>query len=538
MLHFKRSLLLAASALLLIAGSALAQDDEGFSLTVLHTNDEHAHHDPNSAGDGGQARLATVVDMIRGSNPNVLLVDSGDRFTGTLYHQQFRGQDNAQIMNLIGYDVMSLGNHEFDDGSDTLAAFISALNFPVVSANITAPEGDPLVGLLAPYVVLDVNGEQVGVIGIVTSEAPELSSPPEGMLFDGDYAAVVNAITAELAEQGVNKILLLSHIGYEADIALAPSLSGVDAIIGGHTNTLLSNIYQAAGENVYPAELTSMSSEPIVVVQAGGGDGLYLGDLNLSFDGAGILTDWDGDVILLSRFITPRPDVEALLAEFAAPIEALRETPVGDTQAFLVGDRSVCRAAECNLGNLITDALRWHSGAQIAITNGGGIRSNIPVTPEIPADLALAEPYTVTLGDVLTVLPFGNLVATLQLNGADIIAALENGLSQIENGAGRFPQVSGLHYTYDPAAEPGSRIVSVEVEGEDGSYAPLDEATVYTVVTNDFMRRGGDGYTVLAENAINPYDFGTPMDQVVADYIVAFAPINPQVEGRITAAGQ
>ncbi|MBE2184658.1 MAG: 5'-nucleotidase C-terminal domain-containing protein [Anaerolineae bacterium] len=538
MLHFKRSLLLVASALLLITGSALAQDDEGFSLTVLHTNDEHAHHDPNSAGDGGQARLATVVDMIRASDPNVLLVDGGDRFTGTLYHQQFRGQDNAQLMNLIGYDVMSLGNHEFDDGSETLAAFINALNFPVVSANITTPEGDPLSSLLAPYVILDVNGTQIGVIGLTTSEVPELSSPPEGMLFDGDYAGVVNAITAELAGQGVNKILLLTHIGYDADIALAPSLAGVDAIIGGHTNTLLSNVYNAAGENTYPAELTSAAGEPIVVVQAGGGDGLYLGDLNLSFDGAGILSDWGGDVILLSRFIAPRPDVEALLAEFAAPIEALRETPVGDTQVFLVGDRSVCRAAECNLGNLITDALRWHSGAQIAITNGGGIRSNIPVTSEIPADLVFAEPYTVTLGDVLTVLPFGNLVATLELNGADIVTALENGLSQIESGAGRFPQVSGLHYTYDPAAEPGSRIVSVEVESEDGSYAPLDEAAVYSIATNDFMRRGGDGYTVLAENAINPYDFGTPMDQVVADYIVAFAPINPQVEGRITAAGQ
>ncbi len=536
MLHLKRSFLLAASALVLVAGSAIAQD-ESFSLTVLHTNDEHSHHDPNSAGDGGQARLATVVDMVRASDPNVLLVDGGDRFTGTLYHQQFRGQDSAQIMNMIGYDVMTFGNHEFDDGSDTLAAFINALEFPVVSANITAPEGDPIAGLYTPYTILDVNGEPVGVIGLTTSETPEISSPSEGMEFNSDYAGVVNAITAELAESGVNKILLLTHLGYGVDLELAPMLQGVDAIVGGHTNTLLSNTYSAAGENAYPAELTSASGEPIVVVQAGGGDGLYIGDLNLTFDAAGVLTDWGGDVIFLSRFIAPRPDVEALLAEFAAPIEALRATPVGDTQVFLVGDRSVCRAAECNLGNLITDALRWHTGAQIAITNGGGIRSNIPIVSEIPADLAFAEPYTVTLGDVLTVLPFGNLVATMHLSGADVIAALENGLSRIEDGAGRFPQVSGLHFTYDPAAEPGSRVVSVEVEGEDGSYAPIDEAATYAVVTNDFMRRGGDGYTVLAENAINPYDFGTPMDQVVADYIAQNTPIAPQVEGRITSTG-
>jgi 5'-nucleotidase len=355
--------------------------------------------------------------------------------------------------------------------------------------------------------------------------------------FDEDYVAAVQAQVEALTEQGVNKIILLSHLGLVADEALAPQLTGVDVIIGGHSHTLLGNAYTAA-EGPYPIEAAGASGEPILIVQAGGGNTLYLGRLDVEFDAAGLVTAGTGDTIFMSRYITPDPEVEALLTELAGPIEELKATPVGESAVFLVGDRAVCRATECNLGNLITDAMREETGAQLAITNGGGIRSNIPVGVETPEDVALDAPQTVTLGDVLTVLPFGNLVSTFSLSGADVVAALENGVSRIEDGAGRFPQVSGLRYTFDPAAEAGSRIVSVEVLGEDGAYAPIDEAATYTVASNDFMRRGGDGYTVFAENAIDAYDFGRPLDQVLADYIAANSPINPQLEGRVVTAGQ
>jgi 5'-nucleotidase len=240
----------------------------------------------------------------------------------------------------------------------------------------------------------------------------------------------------------------------------------------------------------------------------------------------------------VSRYIAPDPEVESLLAELQGPIEELVATPVGETNVFLVGDRAVCRARECNLGNLITDAMRVETGAQIAITNGGGIRSNVPVGEDTPEDVTLAEPYTVTLGDVLTVLPFGNLVSTFELTGADIVASIEHGISRRADGAGQFPQVSGLRYTFDPAAEVGSQVVSVEVENEDGTYSPIDPAATYTVVSNDFMRRGGDGYELFANNAINPYDFGRPLDQVVADYIAANSPVTADVEGRIIIVGE
>jgi 5'-nucleotidase len=156
------------------------------------------------------------------------------------------------------------------------------------------------------------------------------------------------------------------------------------------------------------------------------------------------------------------------------------------------------------------------------------------VGAETPEDLALDAPMTVTLGDVLTVFPFGNLVSTFSLTGADVVAALENGVSQVEEGAGRFPQVSGIRYTWDGSKPAGERIVSVEVVAEDGTATPIDPAATYTLVSNDFMRRGGDGYEVFATNAIDPYDFGKPLDQVLQEYIQANTPIAPAIEGRIT----
>jgi len=514
---------------------AAAQEEETFTLTIMHTNDEHAAHDPDNNGDGGAARQATVVDQIRAEVENSLLLDGGDRFTGTLYHVQYRGQDNAMIMNALGYDAMTLGNHEFDDGDDVLAAFINALDFPVVTANVDFSRSSVLAGLVEPYVIEEINGEPVGIIGLVTPETEILSKPGPELVFEHDLVGVAQEMVDQLTAIGINKIILLTHIGYNADLEVGTAVSGVDVIVGGHTNTFLSNTYQGAvGE--YPTVLTSAAGEPLLVVQASTRT-KYLGRLDVEFDSNGVLTGWEGDAILLSRYISPDPEISDMIAGLAEPIEELRATPVGETGVFLVGDRAVCRFAECNLGNLIADAMIAETGAQIAVQNGGGIRSSIP-NEDTPDDLAFDAPTTVTLGDVLTVLPFGNLVSTFEISGADIWAALEHSVSRAENpeneGTGRFLQVSGLRYTWDGTQEVGSRVVSVDVRNDAGEYAPLDLAATYTVVTNDFVRTGGDGYEMFRDNALNPYDFGRPLDQVLADYIAANSPVMPELEGRIT----
>lgn len=524
----KLSFLLIVLLLLVVAVSA-QDEEEPFALTIMHTNDVHGHHEPQSDGNGGAARQATVVEQIRAEAPNNLLLDGGDRFTGTLFHVQYRGQDSAQIMNMIGYDAMTLGNHEFDDGSEVLAAFIDALEFPVVTANVDFSEDPLLAGKVNPYVILDVGEEQIGIIGLVTPETEILSKPSDELVFEYDLIGVTQAQVDALTAEGVNKIILVTHIGYGADLEVAQGVSGVDVIVGGHTNTFLSNSYAGAlGE--YPTVLESASGEPVLVVQAST-QTVYLGRLDVEFDSAGLLTSWEGDAILLSKYISPDPDVSDLIAGLAGPIAELQAQPVGDTTVALTGTNPrTCRTEECLLGNLITDALMVETGAQIALQNGGGIRADI-------------DEGEISLGEVINVLPFGNLVATFELSGADVIAALENGVSQValdennvpmvDGAAGRFPQVGGLRFTFDATQEPGSRIVSVEV-WQDGEYVEIDPDAMYTVASNDFMLQGGDGYEILETNAVNAYDQGRPLDQVVADYISANSPITVEIEGRIT----
>jgi 5'-nucleotidase len=520
--------------MLLTISVAGAQDDT-FSLTILHTNDVHGGYGPYDSGrdattDGGAARQMEVINQIRAEGGNIILLDGGDRFTGTLFHQQWQGADSARIMNAMGYDAMTVGNHEFDNGETVLESFVDSIGFPLVTANVTFTGA--LAEKIQAFTTVEISGQQIGIIGLTPPDTGILSSPGEGTTFSDDLVGVVQMAVDTLAEAGVNKVVLVTHIGLSADMALAAQVNGVDVIVGGHSHTLLGNAYSAAEEG-YPVIVQDSAGNDVYIVQAGSSL-RYLGRLDVQFDADGVITRASGDTIFLSRYITPDPEILSIVDELREPIETLTATPVGDSAVFLVGDRAVCRTAECNLGNLITDAMRAYSGAQIAITNGGGIRSNVPVGEDTPADLALATPQTVTLGDVLTVLPFGNLVSTFELTGADVIAALENGVSRVEDGSGRFPQVSGIRFSWDGSLEAGSRIVSVEVLGADGSYTAIDPAATYTIVTNDFMRRGGDGYSIFSENAINAYDGGNPLDVVLADYIRLNTPVNPQIEGRIT----
>jgi 5'-nucleotidase / UDP-sugar diphosphatase len=527
----KNSLLLCILLVAALLVSSVSAQDDTFSLTIMHTNDEHSWHAPQS-GNGGSALLAAVVKQIRAEGGNSLLIDGGDRFTGTLFHTVHRGQDAVQIMNLLGYDAMTLGNHEFDgnkDNPEILEDFVEGVEFPVVTANVAFPPGSPLADGVKPYVILEVGDQQIGIIGLVTPETEILSTPGADIVFNNDLAGITNGIVAELTEQGVNKIILLTHIGIDAAMELAPQISGIDVFVDGHSHTLLSNAY-TAGADSYPIRVADADGNDILYVQAGE-KSLYLGRLDVTFDAEGVVTASSGDTIALSRYITPDEEMAALVSVLEEPVTALQEQPINaTTDVALVGDRTVCRIEECNLGNVIADAMRAETGAQIAIMNGGGIRAGI-------------EAGDITLGEVMTVQPFGNTIATFEIKGVEIIAALENGVSQIRveaglviraGGAGRFPQVSGLRFSFDPNLEPGNRVQSVEVLGEDGTYSEIDLEATYRVVTNNFVRQGGDGYSMFNENAINPYDFGRVDYEALSDYLTDNSPITAETEGRIT----
>ena len=516
-------------------GTVQAEEGKDFTLTIIHTNDVHAHYEPfdSSGGScdadeecwGGSARTAGMIDKIRGEGGNVLLVDAGDQFQGTLFFNQYKGQDARELMNDIGYQVMTLGNHEFDSGPDVLTAFVEQVQFPIVSANLEIAPDMALAPLVKPWLVLEVGGEKVGVFGLITEELASLSSPGPNIKTTNAVEAAKKAIAA-LEEQGVNKIIALTHIGYLADQDLVSKVDGIDVVVGGHSHTLLSNT-DAAASGPYPTVVKSPNGQPVLVV-TGGAYAKNLGDLQVTFDSAGIVQSWDGGPIPLDDNVAANTAIAEVVARLAKPIEELKMTKVGESAVELVGERTVCRFEECSMGDLIADAMIANTvvdGTQIAMMNGGGIRAGI-------------KAGDVSLGDVLQVLPFGNTIATFGLKGEYVLAMLENGVSRAENpdneGTGRFPQVSGVRFTWDPTQPVGARVSNVEVGNEKDGFKPLDPQAIYKLATNNFNRTGGDDYAMLNDYAIDPYDYGSLLADAVADYIQANSPVDYQVQGRIS----
>lgn len=518
------SRLLLSAALLVPAPFAWAD----YALTILHTNDFHDRYEPisgsdstcapdkNAAGEcfGGAARLVTALAEARARNPNAILVDGGDQFQGTLFYTYYKGRMTAEFMNALGYDAMTVGNHEFDDGPEVLRGFVEAVKFPVLMSNADI-SGEPLLaGKILKSTVIERAGEKIGLIGLTPQDTDELASPGPNIVFT-DPAGAVQAEVDALTAAGVNKIVVLSHSGYKVDLAVAAATTGVDVIVGGHTNTYLSNVAEGA-EGPYP---TMVGKTAIVSAYA---YGKFLGELNVVFDDAGEIVTATGEPLVMDAKVAEDAPTVARIAELAVPLEEIRGKVVAEAAAPIEGARELCRSAECPMGNLIADAMLARvkdQGIQIALQNGGGIRASIDAGP-------------VTMGEVLTVLPFQNTLSTFQVTGEVIRAALENGLSQLEEGAGRFPQVAGMTYAFDPAQPAGSRVTEVMVD-EGGTLVPLDPAKVYGVVSNNYVRRGGDGYKMFVD-AANAYDFGPDLADVTAAYLAEKAPYAPSTDGRIT----
>ncbi|WP_210527127.1 bifunctional metallophosphatase/5'-nucleotidase [Rubellimicrobium arenae] len=516
------------------AGVALlaTQAAADFTLTILHTNDFHDRFEPINGSDstcseedaaanecfGGIGRLITAVNDARGRAENSILVDAGDQFQGSLLYTQYKGAMSAEFMPQLGYQAMAVGNHEFDDGPAVLGRFIDALKIPVLSANIDASREPELAGKIAKSTVIEVGGERIGVVGLTTLETPEIAAPGPNVNFV-PYDAAQQAID-DLTGQGVNKIILLSHAGYVEDQALAQQLTGVDVIVGGHSHTLLSNTEEGAA-GPYP---TMVNNVPIVTARS---YGKYLGELTVTFDDQGNVTAASGDPILLDASVAEDEAAKARVAELAEPLNELRAKVVAETADAVDGERESCRAVECEMGNLVAEAMLDRvkdQGVTIAIANGGGLRASIDAGP-------------VTMGEVLTVLPFQNTLSTFQTDGQTIVEALENGASEIEEQAGRFAQVAGLEYSIDLSKPAGSRVSDVMVLVGGDAWAPIDPAATYGVVTNNYVRQGGDGFEMFID-AQNPYDYGPDLADVTAEYLAAHQPYTPFVDGRITVTGE
>ena len=467
-----------------------------FELTIMHTNDTHANLD-------NAPKRATLVKQLRAANENSLLLDAGDVFSGTLYFNQFEGQADLALMNYMGYDAMVFGNHEFDLGSSAeghaaLAEFVGNADFPMLGANVNF-SGDtnmsPLVageaftktaanGQIYSGVVKEVNGEEVGIFGLTTAETESISSP--GDVEFTDYLDAAEEAVTWFEGQGVNKIVALTHIGYDDNAAidndrtLATEVDGIDVIVGGHTHT----------EIQPPVEV-----EDTVIVQANE-YGKFLGQLDVTFDEEGNVTEFAGELHDTGKDSEVAEDAGAVeaLAPYKEEVEDLKEEEIGvEANVFLNGTRGEfgIRLSETNLGNFITDGMlakakTINENTTIAMQNGGGIRASIEEGP-------------ITYGEVLTVLPFGNSLAIMEVTGQEIKDALEHSVREYPKENGGFLHVSGMFFNYDGKAPAGERVLSVFVDTGDENYDELDLEETYTVATNTFTAKGGDGYDMFGE---------------------------------------
>jgi 5'-nucleotidase len=526
--------LMATTALALAAGPAMAD----YTLHVIHINDFHSRVEAINRFDstcsaedaaenkcfGGAARVATKIrelrDGLRAAGQNVIVLDAGDQFQGSLFYTTYKGDVLAEMMNAIGFDAMALGNHEFDDGPEGLAPFLDKVGFPVLSGNIDVAGSNLLAGKLRPTLVLEAGGEKIGIVSALATDTPETSSPGATVVFRDDIAALTEQVAALQAE-GVTKIIALNHVGLPRDLQIAAQVPGIDAVVGGHSHTFLSAT-DPDRKGPYPTWVDGAGGAMVPVVQAYA-YGKYVGHLELTFDDAGNLVFAGGNTIMLDGSVAEDPAIAARVKELAGPIEELKARVVAEAAAPLDGSRETCRQMECAMGSLIAEAMLDRvadQGVTIALQNGGGVRASIDAGP-------------VTMGEVLTVLPFQNTLSTFEANGATIVAALENGVSQIEEGAGRFLQVAGLRYTFDPALPPGGRVSDVQVLVGGDAWAPIDPATTYLVVSNNFVRGGGDGFAMFRD-AANAYDFGPDLADVTAEYMAKAGPVAPATDGRIT----
>lgn len=511
-----------------------------FTMSLLHTNDIHARTDKFP-------KLVTAVKEERAKKPNALLVDAGDVFSGSLYFNEFKGQADLKFMNLMGYDVMTLGNHEFDLGDDVkgneaLADFIKAAKFPIISSNVDFSEDVALQGLFSDTIssrpedgkiyqgmVKEVNGERVGFFGLTTEETVDIASP--GKVKFEDYIEEAKKAVAAFEGMGVNKIVAVSHIGYndnpnvDNDILLAKNVPGIDVIVGGHSHDELKTPVLIDTDN------DGKSKDKTLIVQAYQyGD--YLGSLDVTFNPAGKIVSHDGKLIKTADFQAD-PEALDLLKPYSDKIKEIESTETGATAAKELenprsseGGSSV-RSNETPLGNLITDGMlakakQTDSSIIMALQNGGGIRNSINQGP-------------ITVGEVISVLPFGNTLATMELTGKELKEAFEISVKSAPGENGGFLHVSGAKVSYDSSKPAGSRVASILYKHEDGHYVQVKDNETYKIATNAFTAKGGDGYTVFekAYKEGRVTDLGLSDWENFAEHLKKLETVNPTVEGRI-----
>ncbi|WP_273334430.1 bifunctional metallophosphatase/5'-nucleotidase [Dictyoglomus turgidum] len=499
MRHFKKfSLLLIV--FFLFSSLIFAQELKPIEIKILHINDFHGRLQPyivksisETIPVGGGAYLSYLINEERSKNPDgTILLSAGDMFQGTPISNIFKGEPVIKMMNYLKFDAMTIGNHEFDWGQELLQTWIKNSNFPYLASNIIK-NGDYLPNV-KPYVILERKGLKIAIIGLTTPETAYIVKPDyvKDLTFLEPEKVLPNLIK-EVKEKGAQLIVVLSHLGYDADKKLAENVQGIDVIVGGHSHTVVTKPTIVRGT---------------IIVQAGY-NGIYLGVLDLKIQPeTGIILDFTRENELKTVFAAPEnkydTEVANLIETYNSQLKEEFSKVVGETLVDLVRNYN----EESNVGNAICDAMLEASKAQIAFQNSGGIRIDIPKGK-------------ITMEQVYSLLPFDNVLVEMDLTGKDILDLLEQSAT-LEKG---ILQVAGIKVKYDMKRPIGSRVIEVFVNEE-----PLNPNKVYRVVTNDFLAAGGDKFIAFTrgKNII----YGDMLRDVFVEYLKKHSPISPKVEGR------
>lgn len=546
------------------------------SLTLLHINDHHSRLDEepitlqmsNAAGAakfvalpiGGFARVAAAISEEAAKSTNVIKLHAGDALTGDLYFTQSEGEADAAVMNTVCFDAMTLGNHEFDSGDAGLSKFMGFLNkdpskckTPLLSSNVSTSSTSPIAGKFLPYTTVTRGGQKIGVVGVtISNKTKNASRPDETTLFADEVKSTQNAID-ELTLQGINKIIVMSHVGYEFDITkLAPKLRGVDVVVGGDSHSLLGpdslKPFGLTPEGTYPTKLTDLDGRPVCVVQAWQYSHV-VGKLTVDFDNRGHVSACNGAPMVLVgdtfkdgntsttatatpsaadaaaykkalndsgifRITTPLAETVTALKPFSDAKVALGSVKVGESSQNLclrrvpgVGPKSdTTRSLLGNVCNQNADVIARGGDiqqlvAQAYLAQGqtfGGADIALQNGGGVRVDIAAGD---ITVGRVYTLLPFKNVLVRINMTGQQVKDTVEDGIdSMLGNnggtGSGAYPYTAGLRFDVDITKAKGSRATNLEVQSN-GQWVSFDTSKTYKVITNDFTAGGGDNYLTL-----------------------------------------
>jgi 5'-nucleotidase/UDP-sugar diphosphatase len=504
----RRLLLLGSSALALLATLpkrlAVAQEGKRSRVTFVLVNDIYLMGDqpaPDGQPRGGFARLAAAVKAERAKGP-VIFVHAGDTLSPSLMSSIDHGAHIMVLTNMIAPDIFVPGNHEFDFGKETFFKRMAEAKFPIYCANILNPDGTLAAGM-KERTILDIDGVRIGIAAATDEDAVVLSSP--GDLKFPRAVETIEKQAALLRKEGADIVVACVHTDRAKDDAMY-RLRLADIILSGHDHDLWLN---------YDGRTAALESSH---------DAHFVSCIDVTFnvrtiEGRREVVWYPEFRIIDTRNVMPDPEVLAVVQGYEKKLSAALDVPIATTAVALDSRNATLRTQEAAIGDLVADAMRIESDAEIAITNGGGIRGGRVYSPGT----------VITRRDIMAELPFGNQIAVLDVVGKTVRAALENGFSYLPRMAGRFPQVSGMKVVVDPSRPVGERVVSVEIGGK-----PLDETKVYRLATNDFMSRGGDGYEMFNNvREIVPGHDGPLLTTALIAYLERIKTVRTGIEGRI-----